>query len=103
MPSIKINTSVSGSVTKYSTVVEIEAGGLTRVEEVIPAGSTDLEVMFSADISQLKAFFARSTGGALTVKFNDPSVPTNTFELATDPAAIASPLALCCCYCCCWS
>lgn len=81
MPSVKINRSVSGAVTGYSSSEDVQAGALSRVEEIIPAGATDLQVAFVADVSQIAAFLARAAVGNLTVKTNDASSPANTFEL----------------------
>ena len=83
MPTVKINITTTGAVSRHNTSFDVTAGALNQIEEEIPAGATDLAVILPLDVSQLKAFFARSAGGDLTVKTNDPTSPTNTFELTS--------------------
>ena len=57
------------------------AGAGPSLSESIPDSSTDLQIPFSVDVSQVKSCWIQATGGNLTVKTNSSSTPADTLAL----------------------
>ena|SRR5688572_29899204 len=61
--------------------VDLQGGAELNLDELIPAGSNPLAIIFAMDVSQLKLLYLVSDKD-ITVKTNSNAVPVNTFTLA---------------------
>lgn len=85
MPSATITTSVTGDVSApgLSKSFTVTGGKRTYIEEVIADETTNGEVAFVADVSQVKSFILVATQDVM-VETNDGTTPGNTFTLAAN-------------------
>ena len=79
----KITQTLNYSGLGYTTTKTKTGGQENNLSESIPDSSTDLEVAWAVDISELKALLIVADG-ALTVKTNSSSTPDDTFTLVVN-------------------
>jgi hypothetical protein len=86
MPTHTIVTQWSQSgATPSTSKMTVEAGSETNIVEPIPANSTNKQVAFTADVSQMKSVFMKCDV-AVTVKTNSTGSPDKTITLAVGEA-----------------
>lgn len=68
----------------FTRDVQISAGASFAIEETIPASSTDLQIVITCDVSQVKYFAIEAIDGDMTVEVNSSSAPDKTFTLTAD-------------------
>jgi hypothetical protein len=83
------NSWSSGGTIRTGTITR-SAGLLNRYAEVVPGGSTDLEIACVIDVSELEGLYIKCDR-ALTIETNDGTTPDDTITLvAGEPLAWAS-------------
>jgi hypothetical protein len=75
---------------KYSFMDDRTAGNENNISESIPDPSTNLEVFWGVDASEMKSLLIVSTG-ALTVDTNQISTPDHSFSLVANRPIVWTP------------
>lgn len=70
-----------GSGELLQATQSFDVGGVVEVNEIIPDGSTNLQLFVSLAAGALMLFSIVVSGGALTIKTNSSSVPDDTFTI----------------------
>lgn len=76
-----IRTSVDIGGQQISSSNTYSSEGQTGVTVSVPDESTDLQVVFAIDFSQVKSIIIQADGGDLTVETNNGTTPDDTLAL----------------------
>lgn len=77
----KISVRINYNQTAVTWDASQTTGAESNMSESIPDASTDLQVTWEADVSEMKSLLMLASGGNITVETNSGSTPTDTISL----------------------